>query len=126
MHVGRGGWTWYTGSAGWMYQAAVQALLGLRRRGATMSVNPCIPSVWPQYSLEWTMGRTRYHVTVSNPRHRTRGIELAELDGVAVDAQAIPLKDDGGRHEVRIVLGEPRKVAMPTAAGMAESPGGST
>ncbi len=47
MHVGRGGWTWYTGSAGWMYQAAIEALLGLRRHGDTFSINPCIPAMWP-------------------------------------------------------------------------------
>jgi len=105
MHVGRGGWTWYTGSAGWMYQAAIQSLLGLRRNGATMSVDPCIPTEWPQYSLDWMVGRTRYRFTVSNPEHRSQGIGSAELDGVAVDAQAIPLEDDGAEHDVTIVLG---------------------
>jgi cyclic beta-1,2-glucan synthetase len=105
MHIGRGGWTWYTGSAGWMYQAAIQGLLGLRRHGSTMSVNPCIPTVWPEYSLEWTLGRTRYRFLVSNPEQRCQGIGSAELDGVAVDARAIPLVDDGREHEVTIVLG---------------------
>jgi cyclic beta-1,2-glucan synthetase len=105
MHVGRGGWTWYTGSAGWMYQAAIQSLLGLRRNGATMSVNPCIPAVWPHFTLEWTIGRTRYRFTVSNPEHHSQGIRSAELDGVAIDARAISIEDDGGRHEVTIVLG---------------------
>src|SRR4029079_5758880 len=107
MHVGRGGWSWYTGSAGWMYRAAVQSLLGLRRNGATLSVNPCIPAVWPQYSVEWRVGRTRYHFTVSNPEQRSERIVAAELDGVAVDAGAIPLLDDGGQHDVTIVLGAP-------------------
>jgi len=105
MHVGRGGWTWYTGSAGWMYQAAIQSLLGLRRNGPTMSVNPCIPAVWPHFTLEWTIGRTRYRFTVSNPEHHSQGIRSAELDGVAIDARAISIEDDGGRHEVTIVLG---------------------
>jgi len=116
MHVGRGGWTWYTGSAGWMYQAAVHALLGLRRNGATMSVNPCIPTVWPRYSLEWKIGRTRYHFLVSNPEHRSQGIRWAELDGVPVNASAIPLKDDGAEHHVKIVLGAHLGVGMPGAA----------
>ena len=61
MHVGRGGWTWYTGSAGWMYQAAIEALLGLRRRGATFSIDPCIPAMWPEYSL--TGHRTALAIT---------------------------------------------------------------
>ena len=60
MHVGRGGWTWYTGSAGWMYQTAIGSLLGLQRRGDTFSVRPCIPAMWPGFSLEWKHGRTRY------------------------------------------------------------------
>jgi cyclic beta-1,2-glucan synthetase len=105
MHIGRGGWTWYTGSAGWMYQAAVQALLGLRRSGATISVNPCVPTAWPRYSLSWRIGRTRYRFTVWNPEHRCSGVASAELDGVRVDAAAIPLADDGEVHEVTIVLG---------------------
>ena len=127
MHVGRGGWTWYTGSAGWMYQAAVQWLLGLRRHGATMSVNPCIPAVWPHYSLEWTVGRTRYRFTVSNPEHHSQGIRSAELDGAAIDARAIPIEDDGGRHEVTIVLGAGQAADMSVAAaGRAEHRQGSS
>jgi cyclic beta-1,2-glucan synthetase len=106
MHVGRGGWTWYTGSAGWMYQVAVQSLLGLRRHGATASIDPCIPRVWPHYAVDWTIGQTRYHFAVSNPDHQARGVRVALLDGVVVDPRAVPLVDDGGDHEVRIVLGE--------------------
>ena len=109
-----------------MYQAAIQALLGLRRNGATMSVNPCIPAVWPQYSLDWTVGRTRYRFTVSNPEHQSRGIRSAELDGVAVDARAIPLEDDGGAHEVTIVLGADTGVAMSAATDLAEHRRGSS
>jgi cyclic beta-1,2-glucan synthetase len=104
-HVGRGGWSWYTGSAGWMYRAALQSLLGLQRNGATIGVNPCIPAMWPHYSLEVTLGRTRYRFSVSNPEHRSEHIASAALDGTPVDARAIPLSDDGGQHEVTIVLG---------------------
>ena len=68
MHVGRGGWTWYTGSAGWMYQAAVHALLGLRRSGATVSIEPCIPTVWPEYSLTCRLGRSLYRFHGRQPR----------------------------------------------------------
>jgi cyclic beta-1,2-glucan synthetase len=105
MHVGRGGWTWYTGSAGWMYQAAVRDLLGLRRNGTTMSVSPCIPAVWSGYVLEWKLGGTRYRFTVSNPEHRCSGVGMATLDGEPIDAAAIPFQDDGRVHEVTIVLG---------------------
>ena len=120
MHVGRGGWTWYTGSAAWMYQAAVQALLGVQRTATTIRVEPCIPTVWPQYSVEWRIDGTRYLFTVLNPDHRSHGIASAELDGVSVDASAIPLKNDRGSHEVRIVLGAAAQVDVPmTAAGLA-------
>jgi cyclic beta-1,2-glucan synthetase len=105
MHLGRGGWTWYTGSAGWMYQAAINALLGLRRQGSTVSVNPCIPAVWKNYSLRWTFGDTVYNFTVTNPNQQCCGVGTAELDGTPVDAGAIPFVDDGGEHEVTIVVG---------------------
>jgi cyclic beta-1,2-glucan synthetase len=115
VHVGRGGWTWYTGSAGWLYQAAIQALLGLRRRGATISIDPCIPAVWPEYSIEWTLGKTRYRFTVSNPDHQSQGVVTAHLDGIAVDPRAIPLHKDDAAHTVTIVLGAAPAAGLPLA-----------
>jgi cyclic beta-1,2-glucan synthetase len=105
MHVGRGGWTWYTGSAGWMYRTAVEELLGLRRTGATFTLEPNIPAMWPRYAIDWRFGRTLYRINVTNPEHRCRGVRSAMLDGIAVDPSAIPLADDGGTHEVEAVLG---------------------
>jgi cyclic beta-1,2-glucan synthetase len=104
-HTGRGGWTWYTGSAGWMYRAALESILGVRRHGSTLELDPCIPSVWPGYALDWRHGRTHYDIVVENPERRCRGVSAATLDGSAVDAARIPLVDDGGAHVVRIVLG---------------------
>jgi cyclic beta-1,2-glucan synthetase len=104
-HMGRGGWTWYTGSAGWMYRAGLESILGLRRQGATFTLDPCVPSAWPEYEVVWRCGRTRYEITVVNPERRCRGVARAELDGVTVDAQSIPLADDGGTHRVRVILG---------------------
>ncbi len=117
-HAGRVGWTWYTGAAGWMYRAALESILGLRRRGETFAVDPCIPSSWPEYGISWRFGRTRYDITVTNPERRCRGVASAQLDGVAADPLAIALADDGGTHEVRVVLGVPR-----TAAGTLASTG---
>jgi cyclic beta-1,2-glucan synthetase len=114
-HAGRAGWTWYTGSAGWMYRAGLESILGLRRRGATFEMSPCIPSSWPDYAIVWRFGRTRYTIAVSNPERRCRGIALAELDGIPVDPHAIPLVDDGGTHSVRLVLGDPKRLAPPAA-----------
>ena len=95
MHVGRGGWTWYTGSAGWMYQAAIDGLLGLRRHGDTFTVSPCIPAMWSSCSLDWKHGRSLYRIAIQNPERQHHGVQSAMLDGVEVEPQAIPLHDDG-------------------------------
>ncbi len=105
-HAGRAGWTWYTGSAGWMYRAGLESILGFRRRGATFEIDPCIPAAWPAYSIAWRFGATRYLIDVVNPERRSRGVAQAVLDGTSVDPRAIPLSDDGGRHELKVVLGE--------------------
>jgi len=105
-HMGRGGWTWYTGSAGWMYRAGLESILGLTRHGTSFELDPCIPAAWPEFSLTWTLGRTRYEITVSNPQHLCRGIADVRLDGAACDPAAIPLVDDGTTHRVELVMGE--------------------
>jgi len=114
-HAGRGGWTWYTGSAGWMYRAGLESILGLKRHGASFELDPCIPAVWPEYSIVWRFGSTRYEISVSNPEHRCRGISEAELDGNPVDSAAIPLVDDGATHQVRVVVGEQAQSTPRTA-----------
>ena len=106
-HAGRGGWSWYTGSAGWMYRAGIESILGLRRRGDTFMIDPCIPTSWPEYRISWRVLETRYEITVSNPSRRCRGIASATLDGAPVDARTIPLRNDRRTHDVRIVLGAP-------------------
>jgi cyclic beta-1,2-glucan synthetase len=105
-HAGRGGWSWYTGAAGWMYRAGIESILGLRRRGETFVVDPCIPTSWPEYRIDWRFLDSRYEITVSNPTRRGRGVAKATLDGAAVDAAAIPLLNDGRTHDVQIVLGD--------------------
>ncbi|MBI2835332.1 MAG: hypothetical protein HYX76_12990 [Acidobacteria bacterium] len=105
-HAGRAGWTWYTGSAAWMYRAGLESILGLRRCGSTFEIDPCIPSSWPEYRIVWRVGRTRYEIAVSNPARLCQGIGEAELDGTSVDWRAIPLVDDGGTHHLRLVLGD--------------------
>jgi cyclic beta-1,2-glucan synthetase len=104
-HRGRGGWSWYTGSAGWMYRAGLESILGFRRRGATFAIDPCIPSAWPEYHIVWRQGGTRYDISVANPERRCRGVRAATLDGAAVDHLAMPFIDDGRAHIVTIVLG---------------------
>jgi cyclic beta-1,2-glucan synthetase len=110
-HAGRGGWSWYTGAAGWLYRAGLESILGLRRRGATFGVDPCIPASWSEYSIVWRFGRTRYEIAVTNPQGRCRGIAGTELDGAPVDPKAIPLLDDGATHTVQVVLGDAERSA---------------
>ena len=105
-HVGRGGWTWYTGSAGWLYRAAIEWMLGFRLRGAVLSIDPCIPRTWPCYSLSFRYRSTSYNIAVENPSGVSQGIRACELDGKSLgNSKDIALADDGGDHGVRVVLG---------------------
>jgi cyclic beta-1,2-glucan synthetase len=106
-HVGRGGWTWYTGSAGWMYRAGLEEILGFRLRGATLLLDPCIPKTWPGFKIAFRYRSARYDIEVENPSGVCRGVVHAELDGavLAENAAPIPLVDDSATHRVRIVLG---------------------
>jgi cellobiose phosphorylase len=78
-------------------------------------MDPCIPSSWREYSIVWRFGRTRYEIAVTIPARRCRGIAEAELDGAPADPRAIPLVDDGGTHQVRLVLGDGKLLAPPVA-----------
>jgi cyclic beta-1,2-glucan synthetase len=106
-HVGRGGWTWYTGSAGWMYQAGVESILGFRLRGTTLLLDPCIPHVWPHYEIDFRYHSATYEIVVENPQSVSRGVASCELDGQAQPGggASIPLVDDGATHKVKVVLG---------------------
>jgi cyclic beta-1,2-glucan synthetase len=105
-HVGRGGWTWYTGSAGWLYRAGIEWILGFRLRGMTLSIDPCIPRNWPAYSIEFKYHSAVYKIKVENPSGVTRGVAITELDGrLQAGSANIPLVDDGAVHQIRIVLG---------------------
>ncbi|MGQ0721850.1 MAG: GH36-type glycosyl hydrolase domain-containing protein [Candidatus Eiseniibacteriota bacterium] len=112
-HVGRGGWTWYTGSAGWMHRVAVEWLLGMRLDGGReLVLDPCVPDEWPEFEISWRVpgGDTRYEIRVVNPSRRARAVVSATLDGVAlsVDGRAarIPIRRDGRVHRVEAVLGD--------------------
>jgi cyclic beta-1,2-glucan synthetase len=107
-HVGRGGWTWYTGSAGWMYRAGLESILGFRIQGASLLLAPCIPASWAGFEIAFRYRSARYDIRVENPRGVCSGIAHAELDGEALPRgpTRIELIDDGATHAVRVVLGE--------------------
>ncbi len=106
-HIGRGGWTWYTGSAGWLYRVGIEAILGLRLEGAVLCVAPCIPRAWPRFEIVFKYRSARYEIAVENPNGVRRGVAHAELDGNTLPAgpTRVPLVDDGRVHKVRVILG---------------------
>jgi cyclic beta-1,2-glucan synthetase len=107
-HAGRGGWTWYTGSAAWTYRIALEWLLGFRLQGDKLLLDPCIPRGWPSFEISYRRGTTQYDVAVENPLGVSRGIIAVKLDGqsrTGDDRALIPLTEDGGKHRIQIVLG---------------------
>jgi cyclic beta-1,2-glucan synthetase len=113
-HVGRGGWSWYTGSSGWMMRAIVEALLGLRMlEGKSFEIAPCVPDDWPGFTLTVRLppNYTVYEIRAANPDRRARGVVAATVDGTALTVRdgvcICPRLDDGRTHRVDLRLGEP-------------------
>ncbi len=109
-HIGRGGWTWYTGSAAWLYRAGLEALLGFHLRGNQLRLTPCIPAAWPGFTLTFRYRgphqHTTYTISVDNAAHVCGGVIAVSLDGQTLPPDAaIGLLDDGADHSVRVVLG---------------------
>jgi cyclic beta-1,2-glucan synthetase len=106
-HTGRGGWTWYTGSAGWMQRAGVESILGLRLENDMLHLNPCIPKAWPRFEMTVRFNSARYEIAVENPDGVCRGVVAASIDGQAMMERPISLKllDDGVIHTVQVQLG---------------------
>jgi cellobiose phosphorylase len=98
-HVGRGGWTWYTGSAGWMYQLLTESLLGLRRRNDTIELEPRIPRHWPRFRIEYRAGDSSYVIEVTQTDY---AVATLTLDGAPQPELQFQLIDDGARHQVEV------------------------
>jgi cyclic beta-1,2-glucan synthetase len=107
-HSGRGGWTWYTGSAGWMYRAGIESILGIRVQGESLHLAPCLPSLWPRAEVTLRHRTTRYEIVIDNPQGVSCNIVRVELDGAALAAgiESVDLVDDGAAHRVRVLLGK--------------------
>jgi cyclic beta-1,2-glucan synthetase len=108
-HVGRGGWTWYTGSAAWLYRVVLESILGMRRRGDRLSFSPCIPPEWPGFAIEYHFQSATYLIQVQNPDHLETGTALVWLDDQRLAEPTISLVADGQRHQVRVMLIGPSK-----------------
>ncbi len=111
-HVGRGGWTWYTGSSGWMLRVALESVLGLSTESDTLVIAPCVPDAWPRYAMTWRVpgsGGTRYEIKVENPRLCSAQVVAIVLDGETVTpvagAARVPLLKDGLPHRLELTLG---------------------
>jgi cyclic beta-1,2-glucan synthetase len=105
-HVGRGGWTWYTGSSGWMYRAGTEFILGINQRGSSLHFDPCIPKEWLGFKVFYRHGQTHYEIQFENPNHVSKGIQRIELDGheVLSTNATIELKDDQQKHWVKVIM----------------------
>lgn len=105
-HVGRGGWTWYTGAAGWMYRVGIENILGLRRKGDKLYFTPSIPPEWQGYEMKYQYEDTSYEITFSNPEGVATGIRAVSLDGEPLPHKEVPLVKDGQHHRVEVVMGK--------------------
>jgi cellobiose phosphorylase len=100
-HAGRGGWTWYTGSASWLYRVGLEAILGFRLRAGRLQIEPCVPREWRGYEITYRYGSATYHIVVEKTGGSGRRLTL---DGLAIQGAAIDLANDGRLHEVRVAL----------------------
>ncbi|HMG74377.1 MAG TPA: glucoamylase family protein [Pyrinomonadaceae bacterium] len=115
-HTGRGGWTWYTGSAGWMYRAALEYILGFKLEGDRLRIDPCIPRWWREFEINYRRGKSTYRIKVENPHGLCRGIAGISVDGREQSSDEVLLVDDGQTHEVWVVMGEKAVVEEPEPA----------
>ena len=107
-HLGRGGWTWYTGSASWMYRIGLEAILGFRKEGETLTIDPCVPVDWREFRIDYRYGRSLYSIVVTNPDEVEGGSLELTLDGQPLTETAIALVDDGRPHAVEVRRTAPR------------------
>jgi cyclic beta-1,2-glucan synthetase len=99
-HRGRGGWTWYTGSASWMYRIGLEAILGFTKRGDTLTIRPTVPEAWSEFSIDYRYGASTWAIVVRDPSRIAARGSVVLVDGAPVDGEDIHLVDDGRRHEV--------------------------
>ncbi|MGH8164043.1 MAG: GH36-type glycosyl hydrolase domain-containing protein [Rhodanobacteraceae bacterium] len=105
-HAGRGGWTWYTGSAGWMHRLIVESLLGLARHGTRLAFTPCVPDDWETWSVDYREGGSLYRIAFVRAGMGGSVTQIV-LDGLEQKGDAIGLRDDGREHAVEVRVGDP-------------------
>ena len=103
-HIGRGGWTWYTGSAGWMYRLLIETLLGVNLEGDQLRLNPRVPKNWTSYKIHYRYRQTIYHITITRLAAGSGEVNQLFLDGKALAAKTVPLVDDCREHFVELKI----------------------
>lgn len=102
--IGRGGWTWYTGSSSWLYKAGIEYVLGLKISNETLFINPSIPQEWKEYSIRYEYGSSIYNIKVKNPNSKKTGVEQFILNGQEVEEKKIKLIDNGKINEIEVIM----------------------
>ncbi len=101
-HTGRGGWTWYTGSAGWMYRLLIETLLGVNLEGDQLRLAPRLPKTWTTFKIHYRYRQTVYHITISRLATDSADTNLLSIDGKEISGKTIPLQDDRQEHAVEM------------------------
>jgi cellobiose phosphorylase len=104
-HIGRGGWSWYTGAAGWMYRAGMEYILGFQKNGNTIIMDPCIPKKWKEYDIKYNYHGTTYEIKVENPDGVSKGVKKISIDGIISTRNLVNLEDDKKHHYVEVFMG---------------------
>ena len=102
--IGRGGWTWYTGSSSWMVDAGIEYILGLKIQNKTLFLDPKIPSNWKEYFIHYEYENTVYNIKVKNPNGKESGVEKFKLNGEEIEEKKIKLIDNGKINEIEIIM----------------------
>jgi cellobiose phosphorylase len=104
-YYGRGGWTWYTGSAQWLHRVATHWILGVRPQRDGLLVDPSIPAEWDGFKIKRTFRNAIYEIEVENPQHVSRGVQSVTVDGQPHTSNLLPVFNDGNTHNVKLVMG---------------------
>lgn len=102
--AGRGGWTWYTGSSSWMYKAGIEYILGLKIINQTLSIQPCIPPEWKEYSIKYEYKSSIYNIKIKNPNEKMTGVETFIVNGEEIKEKEIKLIDNGKIYEIEVIM----------------------
>ncbi len=102
--LGRGGWSWYTGSSSWFYKAGIENILGIKIEKGILKINPCIKSDWKEYEIRYRFGKSIYEIKVYNPDGKNTGVEEIKINGIIQKEKEVILRDDGKNYNIEIKM----------------------